>query len=158
MSVPKTIIDYLAENGATYEVRTHPHAETGMGAAAAAALDPAAFAKAVVLHDAEGYFLAVLPAPRRLDVRKLTEEFGYRPELVEEGDMPTLFRDCALGAVPALGPAYGLDCIVDERLRTLSEVYLEAGDHEEIIRLDGTTFRDLMANARWEPISVPADL
>ena len=53
-------------------------------------------------------------------------------EFAEEGELQILFRDCDLGAIPALGPAYGIETIVDERLDRAAEVWLEAGDHAEV--------------------------
>jgi Ala-tRNA(Pro) deacylase len=49
--------------------------------------------------------------------------------------------------VPAVGQAYGLRTLLDSNLLDQPEVYLEAGDHETLVRLGGEDFRALMEDA-----------
>ena len=58
-------------------------------------------------------------------------------------------------AVPALGPAYGLETLVDESLLGVPEVWFEAGDHTTLVRVSGAAFRTLMEQARVAAISEP---
>ncbi|MFT5393448.1 MAG: Ala-tRNA(Pro) deacylase, partial [Gammaproteobacteria bacterium] len=108
MSIPQTVIDFLARQDARYEVSHHPHTSSSWQTVIATHVDPACFAKGVLLHDKEGYFLAVVPASKRVNVTLLAKEFGHRPEMVIEADLPRIFPDCERGALPALGAAYGL--------------------------------------------------
>jgi len=157
MAIPETITGYLAREGVHFEVVHHPRSRSSWQTVITAHVDPERFAKAVLLYDDEGYFLAVLPASRDLDMRALARQFGRRPEMVSEADLRRLFPDCALGAVPALGPAYRLDTVVDSSLRGLPEVWFEAGDHEEIIRLKGAEFERLLSDAWFGTISRDQD-
>jgi Ala-tRNA(Pro) deacylase len=147
MGIPAAVRRYLEDREVPFEVVRHPRTASSCQTAVAGHLDPGRLAKAVVLRDEEGYFLAVLPAARDLDLGALEEAFGRRPELVAEEELGRLFPDCALGAVPALGPAYGLDSVVDEAIRGLPEVSFEAGDHEEVIAVRGPDFERLLADA-----------
>jgi len=151
------VLRFLSEQGARYDVVPHPHTGTSWQTVHSAHVEPARFAKGLLLYDEEGYFLAVVPASRRLDVGSLEEEFGRRPKLVPEEELARVFPDCKRGAVPALGPAYGLDCVVDRTLREQPEVFVEAGDHRDIIRLDGPTFVRLMGKAWYGTISTEDD-
>jgi prolyl-tRNA editing enzyme YbaK/EbsC (Cys-tRNA(Pro) deacylase) len=54
---------------------------------------------------------------------------------VEKEDAVMLFADCETGAIPALGPAYGVDTIVEDSLLAEAQVYFEAGDHEHLVRM-----------------------
>jgi Ala-tRNA(Pro) deacylase len=155
MAIPDSVLSYLARENAEYEVTHHPRSATGLQTAIAAHVDPGHLAKAVLLRDEEGYFLAVLPASRDLDMHALERQFGRRPNMAEEKELTRKFPDCALGAVPALGSAYRIDTVVDDTLRGLPEVWFEAGDHEEVIRLDGETFERLLADAWFGAISRP---
>ena len=58
-----------------------------------------------------------------------------------------VFDDCEVGSIPALGQAYGLTVLVDESLLEQNEVYFEAGDHTELVRMRGEDFEYLMATA-----------
>jgi len=48
-------------------------------------------------------------------------------------------------------------CVVDQALKDESEVFVEAGDHRDIIRLDGATFAHLMGKAWYGTISKADD-
>jgi Ala-tRNA(Pro) deacylase len=67
--------------------------------------------------------------------------------MADEAEISQLFRDCAHGAVPAVGKCYGLDTIVDDSIQTQPEIYLEAGDHETLLHMGHAQFARLMANA-----------
>ena len=57
------------------------------------------------------------------------------------------------GAVPPIGDAYGLEVIFDDCLNECGDVYFEAGDHMDLVRVGAIDFRDLMGNARHGVIS-----
>jgi Ala-tRNA(Pro) deacylase len=44
--------------------------------------------------------------------------------------------------------------VVDEALFELPEVYLEAGDHESLVRMSGRQFRALMHGHKVAPFSL----
>ncbi|MGI9450905.1 MAG: aminoacyl-tRNA deacylase, partial [Geminicoccaceae bacterium] len=67
--------------------------------------------------------------------------------LASEQEVGRLFPDCELGAIPALGWAYGLDVIVDDSLATQDEIWFEAGDHRSLIEVGGDQFRRLLGAA-----------
>jgi len=59
-----------------------------------------------------------------------------------------LFDDCEPGAVPPLGPAYGIETLLDESLTSVADVFFEAGDHELLVHLRGEIFQALLRGAR----------
>ena len=67
--------------------------------------------------------------------------------LADEDQLPPLFPDCKPGAIPPLGPAYGLRMIVDASLDAQEEVYFEAGDHEHLVKMSAGQFRALIGSA-----------
>ena len=73
-------------------------------------------------------------------------DFHLEPATEEE--IATLFKDCEPGAVPPLGPAYGVETLLDEALASLDEVYFEAGDHEQLVHVNGEGFRNLLRGVR----------
>ncbi len=86
-------------------------------------------------------------------MKALEEEIGEPITFASEQELPDIFPDCELGAVPAIGPAYGLETIIDTRLRTQPDIYFEAGDHEELAHISEPQFETLLAEARYLPIS-----
>ena len=57
------------------------------------------------------------------------------------------------GAIPALAQAYGVTTVVDSRLETAPEVWIEAGDHERLLHLTHDSFLALMREASHGRIS-----
>jgi len=148
MSIAKTVVDYLQQNRIPYDVVPHPHTSTTRGTVESTHIPPERMAKAVVLRDNGGYVMAVIPGSRHVSVRALSKKLGRELVLAEESRLAPVFRDCELGAIPPLGPAYGIETIVDDGLVGQPEIYFEAGDHEEIIRVDGDQFLSLLKEAR----------
>jgi Ala-tRNA(Pro) deacylase len=108
-------------------------------------------AKTVVLRigdAAGGYLLAVLPASHHLSLDLLQRWLGRSVEVASEQEIGKLFPDCALGAIPPFGEAYGLDVALDDSLAGLHEVCFEGGDHRSLVRMRGERRAQLMSGAR----------
>ena len=91
--------------------------------------------------------MVVLPADRRLDLVELQRQLKRNLQLASEYELGNLFNDCEIGALPALGPAYGLETLVDDTIAEQSEIYFEAGDHEQLIHVSAEVFEALMGDA-----------
>ncbi|RDD63379.1 aminoacyl-tRNA deacylase [Ferruginivarius sediminum] len=148
MTASQTIARFLSDSGVSAAARSHPRSATAAQAAHFAHVPETAFAKAVVLKDDDGFFLAVLPASRSIVLGGLWRETHRPARLAEEAEIAGLFPDCDLGAVPPFGAAYGLDVLVDDSLLREPTVYCEGGDHETLLEVSGADFAKLMASAR----------
>jgi Ala-tRNA(Pro) deacylase len=144
MAIATTLKSYLEDHHVKYDMVNHVHSSTALESAHSAHVPSHQVAKAVVLEDANGYIVSVMPSHNRLDLKWVNESLGRKLELANEDELPDLFHDCDLGAVPALSNAYGLDVIWDEQLTNASEIYIEAGDHENLIHMHGDEFCKLM--------------
>ena len=156
MGVALTIVQYLNVQRIAYDVITHASTASARASARAGRVPGDRVAKAVVLRDHHGFWLAVLPASRRLQLSKVTELLHEPVDLASEEQIEPLFTDCLPGAVPALGTAYGLQTLVDDSLDVEPEIYLEGGDHESLVRISGASFRKLMSGARHGHFAEPA--
>jgi Ala-tRNA(Pro) deacylase len=139
---------FLEQHGVEYEVLPHPHTETSGEAASVAQVPQARVAKTVLLEDERGYVMAVLPASERIELSKLNHALQRELELASEEELPGLFGDCALGALPPLGKAYNIPTIVEDSLLSAPEVWFEAGDHEDLVHVRGAAFLSLLAGSR----------
>ena len=148
MGVAITLAQYLAERGVKYDVVKHPHVVTASESAKTSHISLNRLAKAVVLKAEEGFMLAVLPASGHIQFGQLRKQLGADVDMANEEQIETLFVDCEPGAVPALGAAYGLKVIVDDSLANEPEIYLEGGDHASLVHISGSTFQQLLADAR----------
>jgi len=149
MSMASNVRNFLDRTGIHYSVDRHPYASTSMLTAQVAHVSGEQVAKGVLLKDAAGYLLAVVPATHHVRIGNLDDQLGRDLETAPEDDLADVFSDCEMGAVPALGPAYDLDTVVDQSLRGQRDIYFEGGDHEELIHLAGEDFEELMEDAEF---------
>lgn len=147
MSISQTLESYLAARGAAYTTEHHPASSSSLATARTACVDETCLAKSVVLADERGYVLAVLPASRRLELGRVRRKLRRTLRICDEERIGALFPDCALGAVPPVGCAYGLPTVLDTGLEGRDEVFFEGGDHETLVRMDGGDFLGLLATA-----------
>jgi Ala-tRNA(Pro) deacylase len=147
----------LDEAGVRYELLSHARTESAAAEAEALGLQPADVAKTLVVTTSEGYVRAVLPASERLDVHKLREiTRGGKKEvhLASEEDLARDYPEFDLGAVPPIGGARRDRVVVDRRLAERDSIVLEAGSHEQSLRLAAA---DLLRVAWAEIADISAD-
>jgi len=147
MPIASTVKWFLDSHSLSYEVVQHPHTSSSAETADAAYIWGDQLAKSVLLEDEHGYVMAVLPASHRVDLNKLRGQLNRKLELATEAEIGEIFSDCEVGAVPPLGTAYGIPVVYDDRLVRLGSVYFEAGDHEDLIYMDGTEFISMLEDA-----------
>lgn len=148
MSIPVRLSDYLDRHGAQYELCEHQPSRTSAETARSAHIPPGQLAKSVLLEDDSGCMLAVVPADKSVMLGQLSAMLGRRGlHLCDEQRIASLFDDCVPGAVPPVGMAWGVETIVDDALEDGDVVYLEGGDHQQLLRMSAEQFHELMSPA-----------
>jgi Ala-tRNA(Pro) deacylase len=148
MSMSARIESHLLDREVVYELIQHKPTGSTHESASAAHVRDHQVAKAVMVHDGAAQAMAVIPGDARLDLDTLSVHGGRRFRLDDETDLARLFPDCAPGAVPPLGPLYGIETYLDEALTTPEPVYFEAGDHMFLVCVSGEDFQRLLPDAR----------
>jgi len=141
MSVAQRLERFLTAHAIPIEPVVHPPTASAGRSAEQGHVPGDRVAKSVLLKDARGYVLAVLPATRHILFKRLQRGLNRPLELATEADGAAVFTDCDLGAFPAVGTAYGLEMVVDPRLDEQDEVYIEGGDHTTLLHLSAAQFR-----------------
>jgi Ala-tRNA(Pro) deacylase len=147
----------LDEGGAQYELLPHAHTESALAEAEALGVDPSEVGKTVVVRVPEGYVRALIPANRRVDVRKVRELVGggkKKVHLATEEDLTRDYPEFDLGAVPPVGGGRHDRVIVDSRLAERQSVVVEAGSHDESVRIP---IAELVRVARAEVADICED-
>ncbi len=157
MGISRKLKEYLERNNVEYRLLAHTRSHSSAESALSAQIPPHQLAKAVVLEDEQGYIVGVLPSNNQIELDWVNETLGRHLNLASEGDLSDIFNDCDLGAVPALGDAYGLKLIWDDQLRHASDIYIEAGDHEHLVHIRGEDFNALMSSNPRTKISARPD-
>ena len=143
----------LDQGGAEYELLPHAHTESALDEAEALGVDPAEVGKTLVLRAPEGYIRAVIPANCRVDLRKVRALVGggkKHVHLATEEDLTRDYSEFDLGAVPPVGGTQNR-VIVDRRLAERESVVVEAGSHEQSVRIPTA---ELVRVARAEVVDI----
>jgi len=149
--LPRKVVDFLDGAKVSYEVLPHARSYTAQAAASSLHVRGRDFAKSVILKTDDGHLvMAVVPAPRPVDIRAAEQALGAKVELAREGEFAGRFWDCEVGAEPPFGSLYGMPVYVDESLGRDPEIVFKAGTHDEAVRMRYADFERLM-----HPILLP---
>jgi Ala-tRNA(Pro) deacylase len=149
MTISPRLSSYLEQSGARYDIRSHAHSRNSAETARLAHVPQHQLAKSVILEDEYGLVQAVVPADTRVQLGALARMLGRSSlRLSDERRLGMMFDDCEVGAVPAFGMLWGLETVVDEDLERNSDIYVECGDHEQLLHLTRMHFNSLMRGVR----------
>lgn len=152
MRMARTVQRSLEKAQCQYDIVSHPHSASSLETARVAGIPAERVAKSVILDDHHGHYLmAVLPASRHLDLSKVRSSGEW--QVSRESNLAHLFDDCERGAVPALGESYGLDVVIDPLLTRQKDIYLEAGNHVNLVRMDVPEFLKMIPHAEVRELS-----
>jgi Ala-tRNA(Pro) deacylase len=147
----------LDDGGAEYELLPHAHTERAADEARALGLAPDEVAKTLVISAPTGHLRAVLPASERIDFGKVSELLGVgkkQVHLSSEADLARDYPEFELGAVPPLGGTGRDPVLVDRRVAERDSVVLEAGSHEQSVRV---RTEDLIRLAEAQVVDISQD-
>lgn len=153
MAISLTLLEYLEWEGVDYDLLPHAFVGGSMNTAQQAHISGEQLAKCVLLEDANGYLMTVLPATHHVDLEKIKQITHRNLHFASEKEITELFKDCSKGAIPPVPEAYGYKGLMDKSLNQCDDVYLEAGDHTELVHLKGDDFKYLMANTEQAQFS-----
>lgn len=154
MDIAPTLMSELRRRKITYDTVHHRHSSTSLNSAHAANIPPHLLAKPVILEDENGYVMALVPANQHLKIHQINTFLNRNMGLATESELRNLFTDCEIGAIPPVGDAYGIETVVDYSFDDANEVYIEAGNHTDLIHLTGENFRTLMESAHHANLCV----
>jgi Ala-tRNA(Pro) deacylase len=129
---------FLEQAGISHDVVEHRTTYSAIEEARVAREEPRHTAKTLLLHDRDGWRIAVLPANRRLDLdraRRLLDGTAHL-RLATENEMRDAFPSFDVGALPPVGPMLPLPEVLDVRLLYHDSVLCAGGDHQHAVRLD----------------------
>jgi len=158
MSIAQTVKSYLAQHRTPFDVVAHRHSASSLNSASEAHILPSRLAKAVLLEDERQpnhFLMAVVPATHRVEMARLSRQVGCPVRLATEKAAAELFADCEAGAIPALGPAYGVETIVDDSLMEQPDLYFEAGDHQHLVHMETRELFWLLSDCKHGEFSRP---
>lgn len=128
--------EFLDNHHVKYITIDHSPAYTAREVAASTLVPRREFAKAVIVKIEDKIAMAIVPASRHVDLKKLAETSGAKHiSLATEEEFQEMFPGCELGAMPPFGNLYGMDTFVDAMLEKDDDVTFNAGTHTQVVRL-----------------------
>lgn len=155
MAYATTVAEFLERHHLAHELVSHAPTGSSLDSARAAQIPPERIAKGVLLTADGKYLLAVTRADCHLNLDELRRQLQLPVELATREDLESVFDDCVLGAVPPLGPAYGIDSVWDEELMKEPDLYFELGDHTHLVHVRTQDYLALLHNDRRGSFSEP---
>ncbi len=146
---------YLEHLHLPYALIRHPRSDSLIEAADSADVPLGQLARAVILADAHGLVMSVLPGDHLLNFTALSELLGRRMRPATVDEIEPHFPDCAIGSIPPVAEPFDFEAVVDERLAAMETVYLEPGSHDALLRLSGADFQLIHTTSRWGRIARP---
>jgi Ala-tRNA(Pro) deacylase len=131
------VTNVLDEAKIAYELLPHAHTESALAEAEALGVAADDVAKTLVVKVPEGYVRVVVPASGRVDLKKVRELHGggkHTVHLASEDDLRRDYPEFELGAVPPIGGRHD-PVIVDPKVAERESVVIEAGTHDESLRI-----------------------
>lgn len=127
----QAVADFLDRQGAPFELVEHDETYSADAEAAVAGIEPERVAKTVVLHDHDGFRLAIIPASEKLDLRRVRDVFGASSHLrlATEEEIDREFFVFETGALPPFSSLLRVPEILDRRLLDHDAVVCSGGDH-----------------------------
>jgi len=147
MAIALKLQEYLTELGISYDVVSHSVTGSSMETAQVAHVPGDKLVKSVLLKDDRDYVMAVVPSTYHVQLSDLASRLHRHLQLVPESELESIFNDCEVGAIPPIGQAYAIDMIVDDKLLECEDLYIEAGDHKNLVHLRLDDFKRLVRNS-----------
>lgn len=145
MAINERLQRLLDRTHTMYSLFPHREVFTAQEVAQVSRVSGRALAKVVIVRDSSGAdVMVVLPAGEHFDpdqLHRITGRTGI--QLESERELARLFPDCEVGAMPPFGTLYGLGTYIDPCLLENSIVYLQPGNHHELMRLRREDFMRL---------------
>nr|WP_086939527.1 YbaK/EbsC family protein [Thaumasiovibrio occultus] len=149
MTIATRLDHYLQTEHIPFQTVPHVQSHSSLQSGVAAGIPLACLAKGVVLEDHQGHHvMAVLPANNKISLSRLNDELNASLHLVKEAEVYQMFTDCTHGAVPPVGSPYHMTTVCDEALTKHDSVYIEAGDHQTLLKLSKPAFAQLMDQSK----------
>ncbi len=147
MAVAANVKHYLDSHRVTYRMFMHERTRSLQEASAKLGLHQRDVIQAILLKDAGGIVLALLPLDHQIDLAKLSKQTHRIYQIIPPNEADRYFNDCEPGSHPPLGMAYGLPIILDKSLENLNPVYFEGGCHTFMIQMSREDFHFLTGDA-----------
>ena len=145
MAILKRLKEMLDAAKIPYEVYNHALAYTAQEIAAKQHVSGNEMAKVVMLEADDRLVMGVVRGNDKISLRAVEDSLGARnARLAAENEFISRFPDCEIGAMPPFGNLFGVEVYVDPALEKDEDIYFNAGNHVQTVRLKYKDFARLV--------------
>jgi len=148
MPISKQVQRYLTAKDIPFELVHHRPGGSAAESALNAKIPLMSLAKAVILSDHQGlHLMAVIPGSNKVKLNRMEKITRSNLSLAPEDQLESIFKDCDITAIPAIGPAFNILTWYDICLLEHDKLYIESGDHQCLIELSRNDFINAMESS-----------
>ena len=136
MPISKKLKDLFDAAKVSYEVYNHPLAYTAQEIAQRQHFSGNDMAKVVILKVDDQLVMAVVTGNQKVHLPTVRASLSANDvRLATEDEFVGRFPGCDIGAMPPFGDLFGMPTYVDPRVTEDEEIYFNAGNHVQTVRL-----------------------
>lgn len=135
MPLPASILHMLETNNIHYQLRDHLPKQPVNTAPA-----PGVIVKSLLLKDSKGSVQVLLPWNHILDLDMVSNSFGRNLKAIDAEEMRSTLEHAGLTAVPAIPQWEEHTTLVEKSLLDYTTLWLETGDHEQMLEVTRDDF------------------
>lgn len=141
----KRLRNFLDSNKAHYQTINHPIAFSALELSEITHIPGNHLAKSVIVKTPTKMLMCVVRANDVVDIELLKKALDQKDiSLATEQEFAREFPDCEVGAMPPFGNLYEMDVYVSDDLAKDKEIFFNAGNHSEVIKLSYKEYNELV--------------
>ncbi|OGI14769.1 hypothetical protein A3K63_02740 [Candidatus Micrarchaeota archaeon RBG_16_49_10] len=140
MEVFEEIRKRLASKGIPFKTMTHEPVFTSEEAARVRGTTLESGAKAMVLRSGGKFYMFVISAAKKIDMRKAKKILGTKSLSFATPEEVFQNCHCEIGAVPPFGDLFGLEVFVDESVAGQETMNFNAGRHDTSMQMESKDY------------------
>ena len=136
MALAQRLREFLNRQRVEYTHSVHAAVYTAREVASAEHLPSREVAKTVIVFGDGAYHMIVVPANKLVDFQEVRQALRLSDaRLATEQELESLFPDCELGAMPAMGKLYGMPAYLDSSLAGGNMIAFNGGTHSDLVQM-----------------------
>lgn len=136
---------FLDSNDVNYQLMNHSIAFSALELSEVTHIPEDYLAKTIIVKTPTHLLMCVVRANDNLDMNLLKKLLNQNDiTLATEQEFSREFPDCEVGAMPPFGNLYDMGVYVSDALEKNKDIYFNAGNHSEMIKLSFSDYEHLV--------------
>lgn len=155
MSVPLSIESFLRQQNVAYDVSVVPLDDANKPRWHDQHLRDMSAAKSTILHDAQGSVQVIHAADSLLDLKAVNRHLGRDLKAINTIQASASVSVKSVKTTSTMPQIAGLVTLLDRNLSLRHELWLDAGNSEQLLHLSNEAFKQLLAKAEVFDLAIP---